>query len=90
MLELFVIEANLSLLITQDAALVYVHLFIRPSLTFGSRMEVSERRACSTLGTDGMSVRYRSTRPDDAALRARLRELAPFAVASVTVASISS
>jgi putative transposase len=38
--------------------------------------EVSERRACSTLGADRTSVRYRSTRPDDAALRTRLRELA--------------
>lgn len=38
--------------------------------------EVSERRACSVLGTDRTSVRYRSTRPDDAGLRARLRELA--------------
>ena len=38
--------------------------------------EVSERRACSTLGADRTSVRYRSTRPDDATLRARLRELA--------------
>ena len=38
--------------------------------------EVSERRACSALGTDRTSVRYRSRRPDDAAVRARLRELA--------------
>jgi putative transposase len=38
--------------------------------------EVSERRACSTLGTDRTSVRYRSMRPDDASLRTRLRELA--------------
>jgi putative transposase len=38
--------------------------------------EVSERRACSTLGADRTSVRYRSNRPDDAAVRARLRELA--------------
>ena len=38
--------------------------------------EVSERWACSTLGTDRTSVRYRSTRPDDADLRERLRELA--------------
>jgi transposase-like protein len=37
--------------------------------------EVSERRACSTLGVDRSSIRYRSTRPDDAAIRARLREL---------------
>jgi putative transposase len=38
--------------------------------------EVSERRACCVLGADRTSVRYRSTRPDDAAVRARLRELA--------------
>ncbi len=38
--------------------------------------EVSERRACSVLGADRSSVRYRSTRADDAAVRARLRELA--------------
>jgi putative transposase len=38
--------------------------------------EVSERRACSALGVDRTSVRYRSIRPDDATLRARLRELA--------------
>jgi len=37
--------------------------------------EVSERRACSTPGADRTSIRYRSTRPDDAAVRARLREL---------------
>jgi len=38
--------------------------------------EVSERRACAALGVDRMSVRYRSRRPDDAAFRTRLRELA--------------
>ena len=38
--------------------------------------EVSERRACSTLGTDRTSVRYRSQRSDDGAVRARLRALA--------------
>src|SRR6516164_4836781 len=38
--------------------------------------EVSERRACSTLGADRTSIRYRSIRPDDATVRARLRELA--------------
>ena len=38
--------------------------------------EVSERRGCSTLGTDRTSTRYRSRRPDDAAVRVRLRELA--------------
>ena len=37
---------------------------------------VSERRACNAIGVDRSSVRYRSRRPDDAALRARLRELA--------------
>ena len=38
--------------------------------------DVSERRACSTLGADRTSVRYRSRRWDDAPIRARLRELA--------------
>jgi putative transposase len=38
--------------------------------------EVSERRACAALGADRASVRYRSHRPDDAAARVRLRELA--------------
>lgn len=37
---------------------------------------MSERRACAILEADRSSVRYRSTRPDDAVLRARLRELA--------------
>jgi putative transposase len=38
--------------------------------------EVSERRACTALGADRTSVRYRSHRPDNATARARLRELA--------------
>lgn len=38
--------------------------------------EMSERRACSAIGVDRSSVRYRNRRPDDAALRARRRELA--------------
>lgn len=38
--------------------------------------EVSQRRACSVLAADRSSVRYRSSRPDDAAIRTRLRELA--------------
>jgi len=42
----------------------------------GCVFEVSERRACSVLGTDRSSVRYRSIRPDDAGMRTRLRELA--------------
>jgi putative transposase len=41
-----------------------------------SLFEVSERRACAALGADRSSVRYRSQRPEDAAVRARLRELA--------------
>ncbi len=40
------------------------------------RLEVSERRACSIIAADRSVVRYLSRRPDDAALRARLRELA--------------
>jgi len=42
----------------------------------GAKFEVSERRACTALGVDRTSVRYRSRRPDDAVCRARLRELA--------------
>lgn len=38
--------------------------------------EVSQRRACRTIEADRASMRYRSTRPDDADLRVRLRELA--------------
>ena len=38
--------------------------------------EVSQRRACTVIGADRTSVRYRLRRPDDAVLRARLRELA--------------
>jgi putative transposase len=38
--------------------------------------EVSERRACQALGIDRSTVRYRSRRPDDGAVRLRIRELA--------------
>ena len=38
--------------------------------------EVSQRRACSAIGVDRTSVRYRSRRSDDGIIRARLRELA--------------
>jgi putative transposase len=41
-----------------------------------SSREVSERRACEVIGADRSSVRYRSKRAEDAALRAKLRELA--------------
>ena len=37
---------------------------------------LSERRACSLIGADRSTIRYRSCRPGDAALRGRLRELA--------------
>jgi putative transposase len=37
---------------------------------------LSERRACHLVGADRTMIRYRSCRPDDAGLRARLRELA--------------
>jgi putative transposase len=39
-------------------------------------LEVSERRACTIVAADRSTIRYRAMRPDDAALRARLRELA--------------
>jgi putative transposase len=38
--------------------------------------QVSQRRACRAIGIDRTMVRYRSKRPDDGAVRARLRELA--------------
>lgn len=37
---------------------------------------LSERRACSLIGGDRSTIRYRSCRPDDATLRGRLRALA--------------
>ncbi len=37
---------------------------------------VSQRRACRAIGVDRTLVRYQSRRPDDKAVRARLRELA--------------
>jgi putative transposase len=41
-----------------------------------ARFGLSERRACSLIGADRSTIRYRSCRPDDAALRGRLRALA--------------
>src|SRR5438045_308928 len=38
--------------------------------------QMSERRACRVIDTDRTSVRYRALRPDDAALRERLKALA--------------
>ena len=37
---------------------------------------MSERRACRVIAADRKSVRYRSIRDDDAALREKLRDLA--------------
>lgn len=42
----------------------------------GTVYGMSERRACRIIGADRASMRYRSRRPPDAALRARLRQLA--------------
>jgi putative transposase len=39
-------------------------------------LEMSERRACTLVVADRTMIRYRSRRPPDTALRARLRELA--------------
>jgi putative transposase len=41
-----------------------------------SAFEVSERRACTVIGVDRTSVRYRAQRADDEPIRVRLRELA--------------
>ena len=38
-------------------------------------MGLSERRACSIVGADRKMIRYRSRRPPDTELRARLRDL---------------
>ncbi len=37
-------------------------------------MSLAERRACSIVGADRKMIRYRSSRPADAALRGRLRD----------------
>jgi putative transposase len=37
---------------------------------------VSQRRACRAIGVEWTSIRYRGRRPDDGAVRSRLRELA--------------
>ena len=42
----------------------------------GEKFELSERRACSIIGISRRVLRYRSRRPDDAAIRVRMRELA--------------
>jgi putative transposase len=41
-----------------------------------STYEMSERRACRVIGADRTSGRYQAVRPDDAALRERLKALA--------------
>jgi transposase InsO family protein len=40
------------------------------------RFEMSERRACAVIATDRTTIRYRSRRPPETALRTRLRDLA--------------
>ena len=41
-----------------------------------SWFEMSERRACAVIGADRKTIRYRSRRPPETALRSRLRDLA--------------
>ena len=41
-----------------------------------SKLGLSERRACRIVGADRKMIRYQSRRPNDAPLRARLRDLA--------------
>jgi putative transposase len=41
-----------------------------------SEFEMSERRACTVIGADRTTIRYRSIRPTDEELRERLRDLA--------------
>ena len=40
------------------------------------RFQMSERRACSVIAADRKTIRYRSRRPPETELRARLRDLA--------------
>ena len=40
------------------------------------RHGLSQRRACELVGVDGSTMRYRCRRPEDTAIRERLRELA--------------
>lgn len=47
-----------------------------------SAFEMSERRACAVVAMDRTMIRYRSTRPDDTALRDRLRGLTRSAAGS--------
>ena len=42
----------------------------------GQAHDVSERRACAIFGVDRSMVRYRSRRPNDDAIRERMRKLA--------------
>jgi hypothetical protein len=51
---------------------VEVAAVVHAIATFG----VSQRRVCQVIGADRSSMRYRHVRPDDAAARAWLRELA--------------
>ena len=39
-------------------------------------LQMSERRACNLIAVDRKMIRYRSRRPPDLDLRARLRDLA--------------
>ena len=39
-------------------------------------LQMSERRACTLVAADRKMIRYRSTRPPETELRARLRDLA--------------
>ena len=51
--------------------------------------EVSERRACSALGADRTSVRYRSRRPNDAQHERACASWLPFAGGSAIGGSMS-
>jgi putative transposase len=48
----------------------------RPGAHLCQTYTVDQRRVCQVINVDRTSLRYRSVRPDDAVLRARLREFA--------------
>ena len=55
-----------------------------------SVFEMSERRACTMIGICRMTVRYRSSRPDDGLVRERLDRRRTANVAADVAAAIAS
>src|SRR6478672_1660266 len=63
-------EGSLGKKVVKPAARREAAMYLRQAF------QMSERRACRVIGTDRASMRYRALRPDDGALRDRLKALA--------------